>query len=383
LTRAVVELAALERNWRRLLGAHAAGRLMTVVKANAYGHGLVPVARFLQGLGQGLFAVALLDEALVLRQAGITGRILVLGPPEPGSLPLYRRHGVEATVPSLLHLREALAAAAQDPGPLAVHLKCDTGMGRIGLREAERAETLALLRHAGHLDVRGVYSHLAEAERLHSHFCEAQHAAYEGWCAAVQEARPERPFERHLANSAGLLRDTRYHYDYARVGFALWAPPAFDPPQAAPTLNGTLEQPLTLRTRVTQVKRAAEGDTLGYARTYRCAAGETIATLPVGYGDGLFRALGNRGAVLLRGRRRGIVGNVSMDQLTVSLGTDAPDAAPCAAGDEAIVLGGGPGGIAVGEMAAWAGALDYEVFTHLGARIPREYVYDGVPVPEP
>ncbi|HKI97894.1 MAG TPA: alanine racemase [bacterium] len=375
-TRAIVDLASLERNWRLLSAAHAKGRIMTVLKANAYGHGMVPVARFLQGLGQPLFGVALLDEALALRHAGITGRILVLGPPEPGSLPLYAREGIEATVPSLAHLREAIAAAAE--GALAVHLKCDTGMGRIGLREDARDELRALLHEANALQVRGVYSHLADSEQLDSDFCETQLERYEAWCAAIAEALPGRPFERHLANSGGLLRDARFHFDYARVGFALWAPLAFSPPEQAPALTARLEQPLTVRTRVSLVKTMRTGETVGYGRTYRCSADEVIATLPVGYGDGYFRNLGNRGAVVLAGKRRPIVGRVSMDQTTVSLGQDS-----CQPGDEAILLGGGPEGIAAAELGAWASTIDYEVFTNVAARVPREYVYDSQPIPEP
>jgi alanine racemase len=378
-TRAIVDLARLERNWRRLRAVHARGCVMTVLKANAYGHGMVPVARFLQGLGQERFAVALLDEALALRRAGITGRILVLGPPEPGSLPLYGPQRIEATLPSVEHLREAIHVARS--APLEVHLKVDSGMGRIGLRPDALEDARALLRalpQGGGLKVRGIFSHFAEAERLASPVTDAQHAAYERACAALTEALPGPAPERHLANSAGLLRDRRFHYDFARVGFALWAPPRFDPPGQAPPTAADQEQVLTLRSAVSYVKTTGEGERIGYGGTYQSHAGEVIATLPVGHGDGYFRNLGNRARVLLRGQRRAVVGRVSMDQCTVSLGQDA-----CAVGDEAILLGGHPEGITVAELAAWAGTIDYEVFTHLAARVPRDYVYDGQPVPEP
>jgi alanine racemase len=387
LTRALVDLARLERNWRRLVQVHRGHRVMTVLKANAYGHGLVPCARFLQGLGQPLFGVALLDEALALREAGITGRILVLGPPEPGTLPLYGRHRIEVTLPSLAHLSTAIATAADGAGdaPLEAHLKCDTGMGRIGLQAAALEGVRTLLRDPafphGALAVRGVYSHLAEAERLESGFCDVQRAAFERWCGGIAEVLPGAPPERHLANSAGLLRDPALHYDYARVGFALWAPLGFHPPDRAPAANGALEPVLSLVTRVSHAKTLGAGDGVGYSRTYRAQEREVIATLPVGYGDGYFRNLGNRGEVLLAGRRRPIVGTVSMDQTTVSLGQD-----PCTPGDEAVLLGGSPAqgaAITVAELAAWAGTIDYEVLTHLGARVPREYVYDGRALPTP
>ena len=383
-TRAIVDLACLERNWQRLRTVHAQGRLMTVLKANAYGHGMLPVARFLAGLGQALFAVALLDEALALRAAGIAGRILVLGPPEPGSLPLYARHGIEATLASLPHVREALAAGAGEALP--VHLKVDTGMGRIGLREEDAPALRELLRGQSALAVRAVCSHFADVEQLGSDFCETQHARFERWCDRLAEALPGRRLERHLANSAGLLRDRRFHFDYARVGFALWAPLRFDPPARAPAAAAAQEPVLSLRTRVTHVKTVQPGDSVGYGRTYRAASPEVIATLPVGYGDGYFRALSNRGAVLLGGKRRPIVGRVSMDQITVSLGGEA-----CRIGEEAILIGPAPGAeagpaaapITVAELGAWAGTNDYEVLTSVAARVPRIYVRDGTPVPEP
>jgi alanine racemase len=372
--RVVVDLACLERNWRRLRGAHAQARLWTVLKANAYGHGMLPAARFLAGLGQDAFAVALLDEALALREGGIAGRILVLGPPEPGSLARYAGHGIEATLPSLAHLHEAARLRA----PLAAHLKCDTGMGRIGLQDADAPELTALLRNAPALRLRGVYSHLADAEHLQSDFCERQRERFERWCAIVAEARPGEPHERHLANSAGLLRDPRLHFDRARVGFALWAPLRFEPHAPAPALNGELEPVLSLRAPVSHVKAMHAGDTVGYSRTYTCGEGEVIATLPLGYGDGYFRRGSNAAQVLLGGKRRPVVGVVSMDQLTVSLGRER-----CAVGEEAVLLGGGAGGISLHELGAWAGTIDYEVLTNLNARLPREYVYDGEPVATP
>ena len=375
-TRALVDLARLERNYRRLRGAHRAGRLMTVLKANAYGHGLVPSALCLQGLGQELFAVALLSEALALREAGIGGRILVLGPPEPGQYAACSAHGIELTLASLEGVEEALEASLETP--LEVHLKLDTGMGRIGLLPGEGGQALAILNGAKRLRLRGVYSHFAESERMEGVFCETQYEAFERFRRLVRVGWRGEPPEFHLCNSAGLLRDERFHYDYARVGFALWAPLVFAPADAAPPLNRELEPVLTLRSRISHVKKMREGMTVGYGRSYACKGGETIATLPIGYGDGYFRSLSNRGFALIGGRRRPIVGNVSMDQTTVSLGEDT-----AAVGDEAVLLGGEGEAITLAELAVWAGTIDYEVLTNLSTRIPRTYVRDGRPVDLP
>ena len=400
-TRAVIDLERLERNHRRLRSAHTRGRLMIVLKANAYGHGMVPVARFLAGLGQdqitagGLgqdaFAVAGLDEALELRRAGIEGRILLLGASELDD-PTWTdaeaaAAGLELTVASLHHLEAAARAVGSKgplPGGLEIHLKLDTGMGRIGLRSADLEPAAALLKATPGLRLRGVYTHFAEAENLASDFCDVQYRAFGKMTALLLRDHTGPQPERHLCNSAALLREPRYHGDYARVGYALWAPLIFgaageatgeaagDAAEPEPPLNAQLEPVLTLLTRVSHVKTMAAGDTVGYGRTHTCRAGERIATLPIGYGDGYFRQMSNRGFVSLRGKRHPIVGNVSMDQITVSLGGD-----PAEIGDEVILLGGGEAGIPVAEMAGWLQTIDYEVLTQLSVRIPREYVYTG------
>ncbi len=409
-TRIVIDLARLERNYRRLRGAHARQRIVTVLKANAYGHGMAPAARFLQSLGQEMFAVALLEEGLELRRAGIKGRILVLAPPpapvaaysgdsadpadpvdsgdsaDPSGYRVCLEYGFEPVIPSLHHLRQAAHIAGEagatvpSGGPaLKIHLKVDTGMGRVGLQWTEREQALAELDLARGLILQGVCSHFAESERMESDFCDSQLENFKAWRGLFLERARDDPPEFHLANSGGLLRDVRYHFDYARVGFSLWAPLMFDPPESQPPLNRELEHVMRLVTRISHVKTMGEGDSVGYSRAYRSQEGEVIATLPVGYGDGVFRSLGNRGFVEIAGRRCPIVGTVSMDQITVSLGRDFPDER-ARIGEEALLLGES---LPAAEVAEWAGTIDYEVFTHLNARIPREYRYDGVRVPAP
>ncbi|MCH8888291.1 MAG: alanine racemase [SAR324 cluster bacterium] len=395
-TRAVIDLSRLERNYNRLLAAHGAGSIMIVLKANAYGHGMIPAGRFLAGLGHRLFAVAVLDEAIALRHAGIKGRILVLGPHQPGSAPEYPLHRLEMTVASLHHLDALAGEIATDPPPegLDIHLKLDTGMGRIGLQAGEVSAARALLAKTPAIRLRAVYSHFAESEKLGSGFCDEQLAAFEAARAELLQGHGGAPSggtltethlpEAHLANSAGLLRDPRYHFDYARVGYALWAPLVFDVPADGPPeppLNRELEPVMTLSTRITHLKTMPAGATVGYGRTHTCREGEVIATLPIGYGDGYFRQMSNEGYVSIAGRRHPIAGRVSMDQTTVSLGVGDLTAK---IGDEVILLGGvgddGSGGIPVAEAAGWLGTIDYEVLTQLSARIPRRYVYAGVEV---
>lgn len=252
-------------------------------------------------------------------------------------------------------------------------------MGRVGLQWTEREPALAELDMARGLTLQGVCSHFAESERMESDYCDSQLENFQAWRGLFLERARDDPPEFHLANSGGLLRDVRYHFDYARVGFSLWAPLVFDPPESQPPLNRELEHVMRLVTRISHVKTMGEGDSVGYSRGYRCSEGEVIATLPVGYGDGVFRSLGNRGFVEIAGRRCPIVGNVSMDQIAVSLGRDFPGER-ARIGEEALLLGES---LPAAEVAQWAGTIDYEVFTHLNSRIPREYRYDGEPVPTP
>ena len=385
-TRAVIDLSRLERNYNRLLAAHGAGSIMIVLKANAYGHGMIPAGRFLAGLGHRLFAVAVLDEAIALRHAGIKGRILVLGPHQPGSAPEYPLHRLEMTVASLHHLDALAGEIAADPPPegLDIHLKLDTGMGRIGLQAGEVSAARALLAKTPAIRLRAVYSHFAESEKLGSGFCDEQLAAFEAARAELLQGHTGPPPESHLANSAALLRDSRYHFDYARVGYALWAPLVFEAPPGTPSeppLNRELEPVMTLSTRINHIKKMPAGATVGYGRKYTCREGVVIATLPIGYGDGYFRQMSNEGYVSIAGRRHPIVGRVSMDQTTVSLGTEDLG---IKIEDEVILLGGvgddGTGGIPVAEAAGWLKTIDYEVLTQLSGRIPRQYVYGGIEV---
>ena len=378
-TRIEVNLTRLENNYRHLRQIHAQGRIMTVIKADAYGHGLLPIARFLQTLGQDLFGVALVEEALALRTGGVTGRILVLGPPPQGSREVYAAHGIEMTVPSLPHL--ALAMGQPGDPEISAHLKLDTGMGRIGFQEPHLAELLSRLKHQGRLRILGLFSHLAESETLSSDFSEQQRTRFNTWLMRLRELPALTQAQAHLANSAALLRNPDFHYDFARVGHGLWAPLDFEPAERAPEANAHLLPVMRLICPVTHVKTLSEGDSVGYSRTYRGQAGEVIATLPIGYGDGFPRALSNQGRVSLRGVPFPIVGNVSMDQTTFSLGRDPR--VSIQVGDEVVLLGDPPQEPGLSEVARTAGTISYQIMTGLNHRIPRIYLYQGREIPEP
>lgn len=427
-THALVNLEHLEHNARLLRALHSKQRTMWVLKGNAYGHGMRTVAQFLQqclapagsaaeaagdAASAQLFAVALLDEALALRRWGIQGRVLVLGAPEAGRWDEALQAQIELSIPTLEAL-DALATHLKAHPPAAgaflnLHLKVDSGMHRIGIVLPPTEAMHAALHTCGEaVRVRGVYSHLASSENLDDPFSEAQYATFMRWCEVFLRRHEGETPELHLANSAGLLRDPRFHLAYARCGYALWAPLPFTPPHRAPPANAELRPVMSLRSQVSQVKCMPQAGTVGYGRSYQAKKGEWIATLPVGYADGYRSAMSPQAQVLIGERRAPLVGRVSMDQINVSLGQltqplacaaeetrrtqtkpvscvrEAPVETtaepPCAVGAEAVLWGDqGDEQIPIEEAAQWGGTRGYELLVCVSARVPRVYLYRGMP----
>lgn len=364
---AVVDLAAVGANLRTLLRlmreSNPAGGLMAVVKADGYGHGAVPVALAALGAGVARLGVATPGEAVALRAAGITAPVLAwLWPPgEPIGEALAR--DVELGVASLDHLDAVLAqTAGRAP---AIHLKLDTGLGRggVGPRDVPAVlDAVAAAQRAGRIRVTGLMSHLASADVPGDPSVAAQIACFRTLIAAAA-ARGIDPPVRHLANTAGLIDHPDSRFDLARVGIGGYGLN----PVATPL---PLRPAMTLRATVALTKRVPAGQGVSYGLTYRTTAETTLALIPLGYADGIPRAAGNRGEILVAGRRRRIAGRVAMDQVVVDCGDD-----PVAAGDPAIVFGPGD----TGEPTArdWADrcdTIDYEIVTRIGPRVPRRHV---------
>ena len=359
-----IDLAALRHNLaaiRRAVGPGVA--VCGVVKADAYGHGAVPVARTLAAAGIEHFAVASLDEAKELRDAGIAVPILVFGSVRPDRARETARLRLAVTVWSAAAVR-ALAEAL-DPGePLDVHVKIDTGMHRIGALADDLSALVGALR-AGPFRIAGTMSHLACADEPGHASVPAQIDAYEG---ALRElaALGAAPGIRHLANSAGAVEWPQARYDMVRAGIALYG--GAPSPHLAGRLD--LEPVMSLRTRVLQVKTIPAGDRVGYGHTYAATRPTRLAVLPVGYAICYPRALSNRGEVLVRGRRAPVAGTVSMDHVTVDV-TDVPDVAE----GDVVTLWGSDGAqhLDVMELGARAGTIGYELLTCVSPRTPRIY----------
>ena len=340
---ATVDLAAIERNCARLPSP-----LCAVVKADAYGHGVGQVARAARRGGASWLAVATADEARELRDEGADGPILVMGALTADEL----RTAGEAEADIVAWTDEVAQTARR------VHVKLDTGMGRLGTKDRETA-----LRLAGRPNVVGLMTHFATADERGDELFGAQLQAFRGF---VQDVGRD-DIVAHAANSAAALRDPESHFDMVRCGIAVYG---MDPFQEDPDEHG-LEPALTLRSWVAAVRRFEPGDSAGYGRRWSAPEPTWVATVPLGYGDGWRRALTNDCDVLIGGRRHPLVGTVSMDNVTVALGPDTD----VRVGDEVVLIGTqGDERILAEEVARRLATINYEITCGLSARVRREHV---------
>jgi alanine racemase len=371
-TWAEVDLDAIRTNARRLAELSAPAALCAVVKADGYGHGAVPVARAALEGGASHLAVALVEEGRALRQAGIGAPVLVLSEPAPVAMAEVVASGLTPTVYTWAGL-DALTAAVQAAGVgrdrLAVHVKVDTGMHRVGAT-AEDAVALALeVDRRPELRLEGFWTHFAVADEVDDPYTAEQMGRF---CVAVDALRAAgvRPPLLHAANSAAALWHPAARFDLVRCGIALYGlSPAAE--RAGTAEAARLTPVLALKARVSFVKVVAAGERLSYGLRYRLDRSSVIATVPVGYADGVTRRLSDTGGqVLIGGVRRPIAGTVTMDQIVVDCGPDAE----VAVGDEVVLLGRqGDEVIDAWDWATRTGTIAYEVVCGLSARVPRVY----------
>ena len=371
-----VNLAAIERNVHTLRTQLADGAaLCAVVKADGYGHGATQAGRAALAAGARQLAVATAVEAAELRAAGIESRVLVMGAISEEELPVALEASAEVVAWTEAFV-EALARAA-DRAPLSgssvrVHVKLDTGMGRLGTRDPGEAERIAE-RVAGAsppLELAGAMTHFATADE-DSEFVATQLGRFDPFVARLRQRWPG--VIAHAANSAATLTLPASHFDLVRCGIAIYG---CDPMNQDPGSH-RLEPALELTTYVAAVKRACPGDSVGYGRRFIASSGTWIATLPIGYADGIPRALTNNCDFLIGGRRYPLVGTVSMDNITIDLG---PDTA-VAIGERATIIGAdGPERQTAEDLAHRIGTINYEIVSRICSRVPRSYHRDGVPL---
>lgn len=368
--RAEIDLAALRANVRTLRALAPGAAFMAVVKADAYGHGMVPCARAAIEAGATWVGTATPDEALALRAAGIQGRLMcwLWTPGGPW------REGVEAdldmAVSGLWALREVSAAARAVGRTARVQLKADTGLGRNGCMPADWPELVSQALQAeaeGLVRVTGIWSHFACADEPGHPSIAAQLALFREMVAAAEE-RGIRPEVRHIANSPGTLTLPETHFDLVRPGIAMYG--ISPSPEIGTPEEFGLRPVMRLSASLALVKHAPGGHGVSYGHHYVTPGETTLGLVPVGYGDGIPRHASGTGPVLVGGKLRTVAGRIAMDQFVVDLGGDEP-----AVGSEAVLFGPGDGGEPTAEdWAQAAGTIAYEIVTRIGSRVPRVYV---------
>jgi alanine racemase len=338
---------------------------MAVVKADAYGHGAVAVSRALAEMGVIRFGVATVREGAALREAGLHVPILVLGallPEQIAGLLAYRLTPVVHD-PAIVERLADLVRSRPEPYP--VHLKVDTGMGRLGMDPQAILPLLMTPAFKGPLRVEGLLTHLADADGQDPAYTHSQITRFRSVVKEVEAAGLAIPLI-HAANSAAIIGHPSAHFTLARPGLMLYGYHSAPTGRVAPALKPIL----SLKTHIVQLRTVAPGDSISYNRTHVAGRTSRVAVLPVGYADGYNRALSNRGQVLIHGRRAGIVGRICMDMTMVDV-TDIPGVRP---GDEAVLIGRqGTEQITAGDLAAHIGTIPYEVLCAIGSRVPRHY----------
>lgn len=362
---AEVDLSAIAHNvqvTRKVLKPGT--KICAVVKADAYGHGAVPVATAALAAGVNYLAVSMTQEALELREAGIMAPILILGTMTEEHEKALVDYNITQTVYDLAVAQELSAAALQENKVAKVHLAVDTGMNRIGCRPEEAADLAEAISKLPHVELEGMFSHFASVDEMDKSFAESQYRKFMEADRAIKDRGIQIPLV-HIDNSAGITEMKHTECDMVRQGitlYGLW--PSDDVERCL-----DLKPALSLKAEVVFVKDVPAGEKIGYGCTYETKAPMKVATIPLGYADGYSRALSNRGYITIRGYKAPVVGRICMDQFMVDV-TNVPGVHK---GDEAVIFG--PGGVSLDQLAKWVGTIPYELMCLLSTRVPRKYTY--------
>lgn len=344
---------------------HPNSQIMFVVKSEAYGHGIHAVAKRASQEGVRWFAVAYFEEALEVRAACPEVDILVLGPISPDEVPAALANRITPTVVDPLHAADMAAVAKAQGDTLNVHIKIDTGMGRMGMLEGTDISGMTAILNTENLRVTGICSHLATVDLKRPWLQEKQHERFV-YAFTAAEAIAGRRLMRHFCSSRAIQYYPEWDYDAVRPGILLYGYGSNDPAMRIKT-----RPLLQMRSRLMQVKQVPEGTPIGYYSSYRTTRDTQIGVVGAGYADGYLRSLSNRGEALVNGERVPVVGRISMNWVTLDLGPDLP----CQAGDEVVLIGTQNGNeIWADWLGRRAGTIAYEILTAIHPRIPRQYV---------
>ena len=360
-----VNLSQLSRNLQAIREKVFPAKIMIVLKANAYGHGLTEVARYLDPQVD-YVGVAVLEEGILLREIGVQTPILVLGGIWGNQIPAYIENDLTLTAPSVERL-EQIDQAAETLGKKAkVHLKIDTGMERIGVHyyNAQTLQEAAL--QCKHVEVEGIFSHFANADAADLTHARLQVERFNEVLRFYEMHSLPTPV-RHMANSGGILQLPESYYDMVRPGILFYG--VYPSPEAQRTVD--VKPALAWKSRVVYFKVTKPGHPVSYGSTWESDHNVRIVTVPVGYGDGYFRGMSNKAQVVIHGKRYPQIGRVCMDQIMVNIEDDS-----AFNGDEVVLIGAAENGesVTVEELAEWAGTIPYEILTNINTRVPRVYL---------
>jgi alanine racemase len=362
-----INLARLRSNLQAIKARVSPAKVMLVVKANAYGHGLKDVACQIGPLADSI-GVAVLEEGIYLREAGVQTPTLVLGGIWGNQIPAYIEHDLTLTAPSVERLEQIEQAAAQMGKRAKVHLKIDTGMERIGVHyyNAHTLQEAAL--HCKHVEVEGIFSHFANADSIDLSHARLQLERFNEVLRFYEEHSLPMPV-RHMANSGAILQLPESYFDMVRPGILFYGVYPFV--EAPHTVE--VQPALAWKSRVVYFKVTQSGHPVSYGSIWQSDHPVRIVTVPVGYGDGYFRSMSNKAQVIIRGKKYPQVGRICMDQVMVNIEADS-----AYNGDEVILIGESASGerITVENLAEWAGTIPYEVLTNINTRVPRVYLED-------
>lgn len=368
-TWAEIDLAAIRNNLeciRSVLSPKS--RIMAVVKANAYGHGMKEISRVCVEEGVDFLAVATLDEAIQLINYGMKANIIVLGYIPRQLAQLVVGYGIRSAVYDLDFAR-SLSAAAQALGkPAHIHLKIDTGMGRIGFSPVEGS--LAIIQDIAAMPgikLEGIFTHFTEADSEDDHYSLIQYGAFQDFNQELTARGIEIPIK-HCANSAAIFRYPYTHLDMVRAGIVLYG--LYPSPFMKKSMNLGIVPAMRLKSRVSMVKKLESGHGVSYGRTHICSRDTWVATIPIGYADGYSRAFSNRAWTVIKGQKAYSLGVVCMDQCMFDIGGRED----IAEGDEAVLFGSDSDGITADDLALIANTINYEIVCSVSSRVPRIYV---------
>jgi len=358
-----VNLSQLKRNLEAIRAHVAPAKVLAVLKANAYGHGVDGVAPFI-ALFADYIGVAIVEEGIHLRELRVDKPILVMGGSSIEQVPLFLDYGLTLTAssPELLAAAEQIAESKRKR--LKVHLKIDTGMERVGVRDTEAEPFLEQSLKCKHIEIEGIYTHFANSESADLTHARLQIERFMNVLHFYEKHSLPTPPIRHMANSGGILQLPESHLDMVRPGIMFYG----IYPGAETQRSVEIHPAATWVSHVAYSKITPPGRSVSYGSLWQAEVPTRIVTIPVGYADGYFRRMTNQAQVIVRGKKYPQVGRICMDQFMVNMGDDE-----ASVGDEAILLGEG---IMAEDLAAWAGTNEYEVMTNISARVPRVFVTD-------